>query len=147
MPPTSPEGFRYYTPMTIRYGDMDTLGHVNNAKYLTYTEQARIAYFHERGIWDGSVSRLGVIVAHISIAYKAPLTMQDGTIDLWTRVSRLGTKSFDIETLVMAQRDGQPLLAASATTVMVVFDYTANSSVALPDSWRAIFMDYEPALG
>jgi acyl-CoA thioester hydrolase len=146
MSPTPPAGFRFYTPMSVRYGDMDTLGHVNNAKYLTYIEQARIAYFHENHLWDGSVSNLGVIVAKISIDYKLPLTMQDGIVDIWTRCSRLGSKSFDLENVIITRRSGESAVAASATVVLVVFDYRANATVVMPDAWRETLLAYEPDL-
>lgn len=141
-----PDGFRYHTPMTIRYGDMDTLGHVNNAKYLTYLEHARVAYFHDLKLWDGSISALGLIIARISIDYKLPLTMHDRTVDIWTRCSRLGTKSFDIENLIIVKRDDAEQIAAQATTVTVVFDYRSNTTVALPDVWCELLIAYEPGL-
>jgi acyl-CoA thioester hydrolase len=143
---TPPENFRYHTPMVIRYGDMDTLGHVNNAKYLTYLEHARVSYFHELKLWDGSISALGLIIARISIDYKLPLTMHDGVVDIWTRCSRLGTKSFDIENLIIVTRGGVEQIAAQATTVTVVFDYSSNTTVALPDDWRQLLIEYEPGL-
>ena len=41
--------FRFYHPIEVRYGDLDPQGHVNNAKHLTYFEQARISYMVELG--------------------------------------------------------------------------------------------------
>ncbi|MBC8100634.1 MAG: acyl-CoA thioesterase [Armatimonadetes bacterium] len=145
-PPTAPEGYRYYTPMTIRYGDMDTLGHVNNAKYLTYLEQARVSYFRDNGLWDGALSALGLIIARVTIDYKLPLTTADGTIDIWTRCNRLGNKSFDIEHQIITRRTGDAVIAATGTTVIVVFDYQKQMAIALPDAWRALLLAYEPAL-
>ncbi len=145
-PATAPEGFRYYTPMTIRYGDMDTLGHVNNAKYMTYLEQARVSYFHDTQLWDGSVSAVGLIVARITIDFKLPLTTRDGTVDIWTRVSRLGTKSFDMEHQIICHRGGEALIAATGLIAVVVFDYQANTSIPIPHDWRALMLNYEPAL-
>ncbi|MFN8376178.1 MAG: thioesterase family protein [Anaerolineae bacterium] len=139
--PIAPEKYYYHTPMTIRYGDMDTLGHVNNAKYLTYIEQARISFFRDLQLWQGGIAEIGMIVAKISIDYKLPLTMDDGEVDIWTRCSRLGTKSFDLEQVVL-RRDGAT--AASAVTVMVVYDYQANTSVALPDSWKPRLLASRP---
>lgn len=135
--PTPPNNFHYHTPITIRYGDMDTLGHVNNAKYLTYIEQARISFFRDLQIWNGDIAQVGVIVAKITMDYKLPLTMDDGTIDIWTRCSRLGTKSFDIEQVVL-RSDGA--VAAVGASVMVVYDYQANSSVPLPELWKTRLM-------
>jgi len=41
--------FNYYHPIEVRYGDLDPQGHVNNARYLTYFEQARINYIAHLG--------------------------------------------------------------------------------------------------
>ena len=43
--------FQILPPIEVRYGDLDPQGHVNNAKHLTYFEQARIAYMIS---WDYS---------------------------------------------------------------------------------------------
>jgi acyl-CoA thioester hydrolase len=138
--------FRHRTPMLIRYGDMDTLGHVNNAKYLTYAEHARIAYVQDLGIWDGSQSVTGFIIARVIVDYKLPLTIQDGTVDVWTRTSRLGNKSADFETLIVTRRNGALAVAASLTVTGVAMNYQENVSIPLPQSWRDIIVTYEPAL-
>ncbi|NWF69002.1 MAG: acyl-CoA thioesterase [Chloroflexi bacterium] len=129
-----PDGFSYHTLIHIRYGDMDTLGHVNNAKYLTYIEQARLGLFRDLGLWTGGPTPVGVIVAKITMEYKLPLTLDDATVDIWTRCSRLGGKSFDIEQLLL-RRDGA--IAANSQSVMVVYDYEANATTPLPAEWRA----------
>ena len=48
--------FRYYHLIEVRYGDLDPQGHVNNACYLTYMEQARIGYIQHLGLWAGGFS-------------------------------------------------------------------------------------------
>lgn len=144
--PSPTAGYRHMIPMTIRYGDMDTLGHVNNAKYLTYVEQGRIHYVRDLGLWDGGLSEYGMIVARITIDYKLPLTMDDGTVQVWTRTSRLGNKSFDVESLIVTERGGTPAVAAMAQAVIVVMDYQQNVPVGMPQAWRDIVTGYEPAL-
>ena len=55
---------RFYHPIEVRYGDLDPQGHVNNARYLTYMEQARIAYVAHLGLWKGpSFLDIGIILA------------------------------------------------------------------------------------
>jgi acyl-CoA thioester hydrolase len=39
--------FRFNYPIEVRFSDTDAMGHVNNAVYLTYFEQARLAYWRE----------------------------------------------------------------------------------------------------
>ena len=38
--------FKHKIKMNIRFSDLDAMGHVNNAKYLTYLEEARIDYLN-----------------------------------------------------------------------------------------------------
>ncbi len=148
MPAVPPEGFRHLIPMTIRYGDMDTLGHVNNAKYLTYIEMARISYFRDLQMWDGAQNQTGAIVARITMDYKLPLTIADGTVEVWTRCSRLGTKSFDLENLIITRRGGdEGLVAAQSVTVMVSFDYQNDATIAVPQAWRDLMTAYEGTIG
>lgn len=141
----APENYRYSTAIPIRYGDMDTLGHVNNAKYLTYLEQSRISYIRDRGLWNGSLSAQGLIIARIEIDYRAPISMEDGQTVVWTRVSRIGNKSFDMAQLVLVERAGKVITAAEANTVIVVYDYTAAVTTPIPDTWRALINTFESA--
>jgi hypothetical protein len=56
--------YNFYYPIEVRYGDLDPQGHVNNAKYLTYMEQARVAYIRRLGVWKGdSFLDIGIILA------------------------------------------------------------------------------------
>jgi acyl-CoA thioester hydrolase len=143
---TTPDGYVYHTPMTVRYGDMDALGHVNNAKYLTYFEHARISYIQQHHLWDGALSPRGLIVAKTTIEYKLPLALSDGTVDIWTRVCRLGNKSFDMEHLLMVQHSSEAKIAATGLIVMVAYDYAANQTIDIPTEWRKLLIAYEPVL-
>lgn len=139
----APEHYRYVTPMTIRYNDMDTLGHVNNAVYLTYFEQARVNYFRDLTLWTGEASEFGLILAKATCEYKLPLRMDDGTVNIWTRCSRIGNKSFEMAHLITRADES---IAATGHTVMVAFDYVHNQTVAIPSAWRQSLIDYEPGL-
>lgn len=135
------DGYRFSLPIDIRYGDMDTLGHVNNAKYLTYLEQARVHYFRELALWDGSVSATGFIVARIEIDYRMALSLDDRQAIVYTRTSRLGSKSLDLDCLITRATDDA--IAATARTVMVAYDYVRDTSVALLESWRQRISQYD----
>jgi hypothetical protein len=69
--------FKFFHPIEVRYGDLDPQGHVNNAKFLTYFEQARGYYLVHLGLFgmDQSFEELGVVVADIHIHYRAPVTV------------------------------------------------------------------------
>ena len=63
------DDYHFYHPIEVRYGDLDPQGHVNNAKFLTYFEQARIEYWIKMGFFtkDQSFMEIGVIVADVHL--------------------------------------------------------------------------------
>lgn len=142
---TSPENFRHQTSIAVRFADLDVLGHLNNATYLSYIEHARIEYIREVCGWQGAWQTLGMILAKTIIEYQLPV-IYDDTVTVWTRCARLGGKSFDLEYLMMRQQgDNPPDIAATCTTVMVSYDYEQETTIRVPDTWRTAIIDYEPA--
>jgi acyl-CoA thioester hydrolase len=134
--------FRYSRPIEVRFADLDALNHVNHAKYFTYMETARIHYCRDVLGWDGQSGVMGVIIAQATCQYKLPLLFGDEAT-CHIRASRIGGKSFDLEYLLL-RADG--VTVAEASTVQVAFDYTQQSSIPVPDAWRAAMRAYEPAL-
>lgn len=140
----APDGFRYSTPIAIRYGDMDTLGHVNNAKYLTYLEQSRVSYARDLGLWDGSLTATGIILARAELDFRAPMTLDDGIATVWTHMSRIGHKSFEMTHVVTVDRGNQRIVTLNAKSVGVAYDYMQNATIAVPEVWRSAVASYEP---
>ncbi len=133
--------FRFYYPIEVRYGDLDPQGHVNNAKYLTYIETARIAYVKQLGLFTGdSFQELGVIVADAHINFRRPILFGQ-TVRVGACVSRLGNKSFTMEYRIEDAQSGEEL--ANASTVLVSFDYHANQSIPIPAQWRTVIAQFE----
>ncbi len=120
------QGFDFIHRETVRFRDVDALGHVNNAVFLTYLEEARIAFLVPLG---AEVSNM--ILARVEIDFRAPLRMGD-EIEIGVRPANVGTKSFELEYEV---RSGDEV-AAEAKTVLVSFDYESGRSIELPESWR-----------
>jgi acyl-CoA thioester hydrolase len=120
------EGFDFVHRETVRFRDVDALGHVNNAVFLTYLEEARIAYLVPLG-----AEAANMILARVEIDFRAPLRMGD-ELEIGVRPSTVGTKSFELEYEV---RSGDTV-AAEAKTVLVSFDYESGRSVELPQAWR-----------
>ncbi len=70
--------FGFYQPIELRYGDLDPQGHVNNASYLTYIEQARIGYIRHLGLWQGgSFLDIGIILADVHLTFRAPILFEN----------------------------------------------------------------------
>lgn len=125
----------------IRYGDLDAQGHVNNARFLTFVENARIFYLKDLGLWDGEdFLNLGLIVADAHIAYRAPILFGQ-TVKVESRVTHMGNKSLRFAYRLEEAQTGQ--LFADAETVMVAYDYHTLQSIPIPDDWRAIIAEFE----
>ena len=115
---------------TVRFRDLDGLGHVNNAVFLTYIEQARIAFLRHLGLVR-SLEDMAMILARVEIDFRAEATVGD-VVEISVRPSRFGTKSFDLEhELTVGNR-----LVAEARSVLVAYDYARRESIVLPDDWR-----------
>ncbi|MBK8025422.1 MAG: acyl-CoA thioesterase [Chloroflexi bacterium] len=143
MPPAvTLEGFRHQVRVPVRWGDLDAMGHVNNATYLTYLEQARITYFRNLGLWDAAPGKVGPIMARCEIDYRAPLHSDDDVV-VFTRCSRLGSRSFDTEQVIARVKDGALEIAAQSKIVVVVYDYSAGKSAPMPEAWREKLRAYE----
>jgi acyl-CoA thioester hydrolase len=132
------DGYRFTRPRSVEFRDVDVAGHVNNAVYLTYVETARIAYLGEVLGLDLAYE-VSLILAHISVDFRSPARFPE-TLDVAARVTRVGTKSFDMEHEVRGE-DGRLVLEASS--VLVAYDYAANEPMPVPDDWRSRFETYE----
>ena len=124
------DGFDFVHRETVRFRDVDVMGHVNNAVFLTYMESARAALLIELGAASG-LDDLGIIVARIEIDFRATISFGD-EVEIGVRASRFGSKSFDLE----YELDANGHLAAEATSVCVGYDYGTGATVAIPDAWR-----------
>ena len=133
--------FRFYHPIEVRYGDLDPQGHLNNARYLTYMEQARIQYIKHLGLWKGeSFLDVGVILADIHITFRAPVRFGQA-VRVGVRVARLGGKSMEMVQVIEDSESGQEL--ATGTAVLVAYDYHSSRSIPIMDEWRQIISDFE----
>ncbi|MGQ9529006.1 MAG: acyl-CoA thioesterase [Chloroflexus sp.] len=124
--------YPFHYRIEVRFRDLDALGHVNNAVYATYFESARIAYYQR--LVGGSLNRLGIILAELTISYKAPAHFGDELL-VGVRVSRIGGKSFTMDYAIARVGDGA--LIATGQSVLVAYDYAAGRSVPVSDEFRA----------
>jgi acyl-CoA thioester hydrolase len=123
------------TRMSIRWGDMDAMGHVNNTVYFRYLEQARIEWFNEIGCLPDPDGEGPVIVnAHCSFIRQL---RYPGEIEVRTYVGPGGRSSF--ETHVEVRRvDDLGALAAEGGAKVVWVDFPKEKSAPLPDYIRAL---------
>ncbi len=127
--------FKHSTPIQLRYVDMDSFGHINNANYLTYFEEARIKYLDDIVGWNYGWSKEGIIMARAEIDYKLPAHFKDD-LKIYTRCSHIGNKSFTLEYKVIKIEKKNELVLATGSTVVVMYDYEINTSIAVPELWK-----------
>lgn len=133
--------FRFYIPITVRYGDLDAQWHVNHARFLTYMEQARMEYVMNLGLFDGKTFLdLRAIIADAHVTFHAPITLGQ-QIRVGTRTVKIGTKSIVYEYVIEDTDSGQ--LIAKGEVVSVAYDFREQRSVPVPDKWRAKISEYE----
>ncbi len=134
--------YHFYHPVEVRYGDLDPQGHVNNAKHLTYFEQARVAYMINLGLFtkDQSFMKIGVIVADVHITYLAPVYFGQN-IKVGVRTAKLGNKSMTWEQNVMDADSGKEL--SKGELVIVTYDYETEKTISIPQEWREKIVEFE----
>ena len=127
------QDYRHWTPLQVRWGDMDALGHVNNVVFFTYDESARLAYFGELMKDDPKFWKdYGLILAHIECDFIAQLK-PPATLDVGFRISKAGRTSLQTEAGMFL---GDELIAITRG-VVVWFDYASNTSLPVPEDVKA----------
>jgi acyl-CoA thioester hydrolase len=117
----------YSIPIEVRFNDIDGMGHVNNALFLTYLEHCRMRFFTEEA---GSKSErdFPFILAHAALDYKSPLKIgAQPVVKMWT--SRIGGKSWDFDYEIKDKKTG--VVYATGKTVQVAYDYQLEKSDVL----------------
>ena len=109
--------FHYLTPFDVRFRDLDSLGHVNNAVYLTYFEIARIGYWRELFGPDGW-KRMPFLVGDAYLKYIAPIVLP-AQVTMGIRFKSFGNKSFVLEYQVKDVVTGKIMAEGLTTQVMV----------------------------
>lgn len=120
--------------MAIRWGDMDAMGHVNNAVYFRYLEQARIDWLSQLGCAPDPEGEGPVIInAHCTFLQQLKYP---GDIEIRTFVGVLGRSSFD--TFHEIRRCDEPeTLCAEGGAKVVWVNFPLGKSTPLSDEVRA----------
>lgn len=121
-------------PISVRWRDMDAMGHVNNAKYVSYLEEARVRWM--LGVPGVSMrDRIAPVVAATHVNYRAPIVWpHDIVVELF--VERLGARSLTIGHRILDQQD-PGILYSDGHVVVVWMDTRTGQSAPLPDAIRA----------
>jgi acyl-CoA thioester hydrolase len=123
---------RHHYDCHVRFSDVDVYGHVNNVKYFEYYQESRLAFLMSLGRAEGEQG-FSLVVARLDVDYKRPILFRPEPYLVESRVSRIGTSSFDVSSEI---RDGDVLLSRALAT-MVTFDQTAQKARPLTEGERS----------
>jgi acyl-CoA thioester hydrolase len=121
------------TRIKVPFSDVDMLGHVNNAKYLTYFETARTEHMFS-AFGSPAEKGFGIIIARAEIDYRSPAKWNDELV-VKIRPSSLGRSSWVYEYEIL--KDGEKRLVAEGKTIQVSFDYSKGKPIPIPHDLRA----------
>lgn len=136
MPRSRPSVALHY-PVRVRFSDVDVYGHVNNVKYFEYFQEARVAMTSQ--LWQG-MPRASIVIAQTDVDYLRPVLFRPEAYDAWSWVSRVGTRSATVDSLIC---DGDDVLARARVTI-VFFDPETQRSAAPPEAYLAGMRDLVP---
>lgn len=127
-------GYPVVVRFPVHWAEVDAMGHVNNARYFTWFESARMALFERVGLAIEGTPELGPILAHTSCDFLAPVRFP-AEIEAGTRILELGRTSFTMEFAVAPA--GSEDLVARGRGVIVLIDYRSGEKVAIPPALRS----------
>jgi len=127
------DDFPFTHEIKTRWRDLDAFRHVNNATFLSYIEDARILFFKR---WSINLKEKSLIVASVKIDYISQLEHPSDII-IGQKISRLGTKSFDVQSAIFTKNDKR--LVCTSTVTTVCFNFLKNKSVKV---FKEIKEDY-----
>lgn len=126
---------RHITKIKIRFGDTDMLGHVNNAKYFTYMEEARTTFLQELF----SMTKIPLILASAKVDFLAQ-SFFGQTLEVESFVTRIGNSSFDIANRMRVE--GTEQLVFQGIAVVVHYNYETQKSEPIPAEFRNKLSQY-----
>ena len=131
------DDFRHRTRIEVRFRDIDSFGHVNNAVIASYVEQARVRYLRDV-VGVDPIGKMPLILGMLKIDYLAPVFLQD-EVEVGSRIDWIGNSSIAMSHLLRAA-DRE---LARSTSILVAYDYANARPMPVPDAWRQAFASQE----
>ena len=136
----SPESFNHRHPIQLRFNDVDILGHVNNTVYFSFYDTGKAHYFNAIRRGKMEWKKVETVIANVNCAYISSIHFGE-EIDVLTRCEEIGEKSFKLLQMLVNRSTGE--VKSICETVMVSIDTKTQTSILIPDDWRADFQHFE----
>jgi acyl-CoA thioester hydrolase len=131
----SPRNLVWTLPLKVRWSDLDANGHVNNATYFTYFEQARVEWLHSLAA-QTTAEGYGPVVKKTSCTYLRPIP-HPATIEVKLYVGRPGRTSFPTYSEIWLVGE-EPVKAAEGEAVMVWVHRASATPHPVPEFLRKL---------
>lgn len=125
---------KHLSELRVRFSDTDMLGHVNNASYFTYMEEARCQFVEQIGLQN-----VPLILASAKVDFRAQ-TFYGELLTIETWVTRIGNSSVDLANRIL--REDTEDVVFEGVAVIVHFDYQAQRPAPIPDEIRQQLQGY-----
>ncbi len=136
------EGFHFSYPIQLRWSDLDPLGHVNNATFVTYFEIARGRFMlHVCPHWDWRKDMF--LIGNVTVDFTKELTLHSPNTQVHMRTSKLGTKSFVLEYVITSGEAGKETVHAKGSTTQIMFDMQSRQTIAIPEDTRSCLQEFD----
>jgi acyl-CoA thioester hydrolase len=130
-----PDTFPFSTSIPIRITDVNYGGHVGNDAVLSLIHEARMQFLKNYGFAELDFAGIGLIMRDVSIEFKGELFYGD-IVTASVAAGEFTTLSFDIFYKLEITRADKTILAATARTGMVGYNYQKKKAVAIPEQAR-----------
>jgi acyl-CoA thioester hydrolase len=129
----------YTIPITVRFRDLDAMGHVNNSVFFTYFEEGRKEFFFDfYKVTDPS--HFEFILAHIGCDFLSPVKLTSKlNLEMW--VKDIGKKSFILAYRLVDAADST-IQYAKGDSVQVCYNYKESKSMDVSDELRQMLEKY-----
>ena len=128
----------FTTTVPIRWGDMDTMGHVNNTDYFRYMEQARIEWMANLGYDTAQTVEEGPVIVNTSCTFLIPFTYP-GDVEVRMFAGHPGRSS--LPTSYELRRRGEDTLYAEGAAKVVWIKPADGKSIPLPGKMRQLALE------
>ena len=129
----------YTNKQFVRWDDIDALGHVNNAKYLTYIQEARFQWSYYQFVSQGEEATLAeMVVAKAEVDFLVPIYEGGAFVDVHLWVDSVGTSSFTLNYEISSKG----VLHARIKTVQVAISMDTKKSRPITDTEREFLKEY-----
>lgn len=121
-------------PLQIRFKDLDSIGHVNNAVHLTYFEMGRVDYIHNF-LGEFNPNNAGFVIVHTEVDYRKPIYL-NSKIEVVTRITEIGNSSFTFSHEIEDLEDANAPYALGKTVGVLVDK--SGKPVRVPEDFRKL---------